>query len=369
MSMRQQRQQRPPTLLQFGKLMLDTSARTLTADSVEVPLTNIEFRLLLELVKHPGVALSREALTRAAQVGNYRPLDRAVDVQIARLRRKLRQADADAQVDRHCARRRLRVGAAGSSESTERRRVKLLPLPMFGRIFIALLVMTISALILIAATFSDYQERVTAHDARADVGRCDQNRAGAARSRRAAQLDLRMRVDVFSGPPPAQAYSIASDRRTIALTDALAQSGISVIDTKLDDTSELPVTWLQVQPPQGEARWVGLTGGVQPSSFRVRAWGVLGVLILVITVAAWFTSRWVVRPMARLSQQVDAIGRGEVPTEIVRGTREIERLGTGADDDGAAARRVRRAAPRDADGRVARSALAADAHPRRRRPA
>ena len=87
----------PATLLQFGKLMLDTSARTLTADSVEVPLTNIEFRLLLELVKHPGVALSREALTRAAQVGNYRPLDRAVDVQIARLRRKLRQADTDAK--------------------------------------------------------------------------------------------------------------------------------------------------------------------------------------------------------------------------------------------------------------------------------
>jgi DNA-binding response OmpR family regulator len=87
----------PATLLQFGKLVLDTSARTLTADSVEVPLTNIEFRLLLELVKHPGVALSRESLTRAAQIGNYRPLDRAVDVQIARLRRKLRQADADAK--------------------------------------------------------------------------------------------------------------------------------------------------------------------------------------------------------------------------------------------------------------------------------
>ena len=86
-----------PTLLQFGKLVLDTSARTLTADSVGVPLTNIEFRLVLELVKHPGVALSREALTRAAQVGNYRPLDRAVDVQIARLRRKLRQADPDAK--------------------------------------------------------------------------------------------------------------------------------------------------------------------------------------------------------------------------------------------------------------------------------
>ena len=47
--------------------------------------------------------------------------------------------------------------------------MKPLPLPMFGRIFIALLVMTISALILIAATFSDYQERVTASDPSLDV--------------------------------------------------------------------------------------------------------------------------------------------------------------------------------------------------------
>ena len=93
------------SLLKFGKLVLDTSARTLTSDTGAVPLTNIEFRLLLELVRHPGTALSRESLTRAAQVGNYRPLDRAVDVQIARLRRKLRQADDRAQwIAPHAAR-------------------------------------------------------------------------------------------------------------------------------------------------------------------------------------------------------------------------------------------------------------------------
>ena len=205
--------------------------------------------------------------------------------------------------------------------------MKLLPLPMFGRIFIALLLMTISALVLIAITFSDYQERVTAQTLApmwAAAIRTEQEQPGAAQR----QVDLRMKADVFTGSPPKQAYSIANDRRTIALNDALAQSGISVIETLLDDTSELPVTWLRVQPAQGDARWVGLAGGVQPPSFRMRAWGVLGVLILVITVAAWFTSRWVVRPVARLARQVDAIGRGEVPTETVRGTREIERLGT-----------------------------------------
>ena len=165
-STRLQMQHRP--LLRFGKLVLDTSARTLTADPVEVPLTNIEFRLLLELVKHPGDALSRESLTRAAQVGNYRPLDRAVDVQIARLRRKLRQADDRCQVDRHRARRGLCMDTAGRRSGQQRMTprikfgMKLLPLPMFGRIFIALIAMTIAAAAMIAATFSEYQERVTA---------------------------------------------------------------------------------------------------------------------------------------------------------------------------------------------------------------
>ena len=205
----------PATLLQFGKLVLDTSARTLTADSVEVPLTNIEFRLLLELVKHPGVALSREALTRAAQVGNYRPLDRAVDVQIARLRRKLRQADADAKWIVTARGEGYVWAPPAARESKERRYVKLLPLPMFGRIFIALLVMTISALILIAATFSDYQERVTALTLApmwAAAIRTEQEQPGAPRR----ELDLRMRIHVLSG--------CATARRPIQLRRIAARS-------------------------------------------------------------------------------------------------------------------------------------------------
>lgn len=36
--------------------------------------------------------MSREALSEAVQSGSYKPLDRTVDVQVARLRRKLRDA-------------------------------------------------------------------------------------------------------------------------------------------------------------------------------------------------------------------------------------------------------------------------------------
>jgi two-component system phosphate regulon response regulator OmpR len=80
----------------FGTAVLDLAARTFSVGEREVPLTAIEFRLLVELATHPGQTRSREALTRAGQVGNYRPLERAVDVQIARLRRKLRAVDASA---------------------------------------------------------------------------------------------------------------------------------------------------------------------------------------------------------------------------------------------------------------------------------
>lgn len=86
-----------PARLHFGRLVLDLSARTLTCDTREVSLTNIEFRLLARLAAQTGRPLSRDELTRAAQVGNYRPLERAVDVQIARLRRKLRDLDGSAQ--------------------------------------------------------------------------------------------------------------------------------------------------------------------------------------------------------------------------------------------------------------------------------
>ena len=80
----------------FGSAVLDLGARSFSVGDRQVPLTTIEFRLLVELATHAGETRSREALTRAGQVGSYRPLERAVDVQIARLRRKLRAVDASA---------------------------------------------------------------------------------------------------------------------------------------------------------------------------------------------------------------------------------------------------------------------------------
>ena len=57
-----------------------------------VPLSSIEFKLLVELIRKPGDPVSREQLSAAVQSGGYRPLDRTVDVQVGRLRKRLAAA-------------------------------------------------------------------------------------------------------------------------------------------------------------------------------------------------------------------------------------------------------------------------------------
>jgi len=75
--------------LHVGSLVLDLVRHEVRIDDQNVALTGTEFKLLAALARTPGKALSREQLSQAVQPGQYRPLDRTVDVQVARLRRKL----------------------------------------------------------------------------------------------------------------------------------------------------------------------------------------------------------------------------------------------------------------------------------------
>jgi two-component system phosphate regulon response regulator OmpR len=79
-------------LVRFNGLTIDLVKREVLAEERVVELTGAEFKLLVALARAPGAPQSREALTAAVQPGNYKPLDRTVDVQVARLRRKLREA-------------------------------------------------------------------------------------------------------------------------------------------------------------------------------------------------------------------------------------------------------------------------------------
>jgi DNA-binding response OmpR family regulator len=88
--------------LRFDGLTIDLLARRATCtDSTDagkseaLALTSTEFKLLVALASQAGSSVSREALSAAVQPGNYLPLERAVDVQVARLRKKLKTALPD----------------------------------------------------------------------------------------------------------------------------------------------------------------------------------------------------------------------------------------------------------------------------------
>lgn len=74
----------------FEGFRLDTRARHLSdAEGREIPLTSGELNLLLALLEHPHKVLSRDHLMSRLHGRDPGPFDRAIDVQIGRLRRKI----------------------------------------------------------------------------------------------------------------------------------------------------------------------------------------------------------------------------------------------------------------------------------------
>jgi DNA-binding response OmpR family regulator len=80
------------TQLRFDGLTIDLLKREVLAGAGVVTLTSVEYKLLIALAATPGLPQSREQLSEAVQNGGYKPQDRTVDVQVARLRRKLDEA-------------------------------------------------------------------------------------------------------------------------------------------------------------------------------------------------------------------------------------------------------------------------------------
>ncbi len=76
--------------LRFAGWRLDPVGRELTdPDDVVINLSDGEFRLLLALVEHPRRVLSRDMLLDLSRGLNSEHFDRAIDVQMSRLRKKL----------------------------------------------------------------------------------------------------------------------------------------------------------------------------------------------------------------------------------------------------------------------------------------
>jgi two-component system OmpR family response regulator len=85
--------------LAFAGWRLDTATRALTApDGVLVPLSGGEYRLLRLLLEHPNRVLNRDQLMELIHGRAADPFDRAIDVQVSRLRQRLRDDSREPQL-------------------------------------------------------------------------------------------------------------------------------------------------------------------------------------------------------------------------------------------------------------------------------
>jgi DNA-binding response OmpR family regulator len=80
-----------PESFQIQDLKLDTRARVATRAGQRLELTSREFDLLLYLAQYRGRTVSREMLARDVwrETSRFTPIDNVIDVQVARLRRKI----------------------------------------------------------------------------------------------------------------------------------------------------------------------------------------------------------------------------------------------------------------------------------------
>ena len=77
------------SVLEVRGLRLDREARTVHVDEREVHLTGAEFDILRALVERAGRVVSRERLMELARGSEFTAFDRAIDVHISNIRKKL----------------------------------------------------------------------------------------------------------------------------------------------------------------------------------------------------------------------------------------------------------------------------------------
>jgi two-component system, OmpR family, response regulator len=97
-SMPAQSQQRDIRAYRFGEFELNLRTRRLKrVNGDEIVLTNGEFNLLAALLAAPERVLTRDQLLEASRVFDNEVYDRAIDIQVLRLRRKIEKDPAQPQ--------------------------------------------------------------------------------------------------------------------------------------------------------------------------------------------------------------------------------------------------------------------------------
>lgn len=104
------------TGLSIGNIQIDQIAHSIIRDGQNIPLTRLEFDLLVALAKEPGRVFSREALL--SEVWGYRPATdtRLVNVHIQRLRSKVERDAENPEIILTVRGVGYKAGVLGSSE-------------------------------------------------------------------------------------------------------------------------------------------------------------------------------------------------------------------------------------------------------------
>ena len=88
-----------PQRYRFDRWVLDTGARDLVRDDgVTIPLSTGEYDLLMALVERPQRVLNRDQLLDLARGRAANALDRSIDTQVSRLRKKLERDPGDPKI-------------------------------------------------------------------------------------------------------------------------------------------------------------------------------------------------------------------------------------------------------------------------------
>ena len=87
--LRRSTEKETPEILQFERLYIDPVKKRAFIDQEELPLTKKEFEILSLLLSHPGQVFSREEILSKIWTDEVYVLDRTIDVNITRLRKKI----------------------------------------------------------------------------------------------------------------------------------------------------------------------------------------------------------------------------------------------------------------------------------------
>ena len=333
----------PEGRIPFGPFVLDPAARTLLDGERTIHLTTGEFSLVKVFSQHPRQPLAREKLMLLARGRDHDLFDRAIDVQVSRLRKLIEPDPANPRyiqtvwgfgyvfvpADEAPGGTTPAGGGYGGV-------VKLWPRSLFGRLTLLLIAVVAIAMAATILFFRHDRAALIAHQfGENKIVQLQALRAALAvadtHERRETLRDIGSQYGVrivpeaerpmVGGPALGPAMQELRDR----LRESLGP------ETELRVSPRLHLLFVRVEAG-GAGYWIGvpLPPRPEPDDIPTRAliWSL--ALAISLSLAAFLFTRYLARPLRELDAAVERVGRGETPPPLPEhGPSEIATLNRG----------------------------------------